>query len=166
MATRTIKLIGKAYSTSGDVSIAVDFNNKAVYNGTVTTVNGEAPKPALPGEELASWTIDTSVTGSIPMAITVTGGTFQFNDLIGNYVEYVDPSADPQVPDTTTFGMLNYNTESSDGKDNVTFSEVDGDGQQRVIVDSNQAEGDWVYSIQDGVTFSCNFIIDADLTVA
>ena len=166
MATRTIKLIGKAYSTSGDVSLVVNFNNTEVFNGTVSTINSAPPAKGEVGLELASWTVDTSVTGSIPLTIAVSGGSFQFNNLIGNYTQWVDPAADPQVPDTTTFDELNYNSTASDGKDNVTFSTVDGEGQQRVIVEPSEDDGEWVYTINDGVTFSCNFIVFAENTVS
>lgn len=175
MATRTIKLMGKAYSTSGDVSIAVDFNNTAAYNGTVTTTNSEPPAKGEAGVELASWTVDTSVTGAVPLSITVTGGTFQFNNLIGNYSGYELQETDgvPNVVDgayvvtvapDAYFGELNFNTVESDGKDNVSFSEVDGDGQQRVVVDTNEI-GDWVYTITNGVTFSCDFSLSPEFVV-
>lgn len=176
MATRTIKLMGKAYSTSGDVSLVVNFNNAEVFNGTVTTENTSAPLKGDTGVELASWTVDTAITGSIPLSITVSGGDFQFNDLIGNYTGFVIQETTPGTSDVvngeyvftenleTYFSALNNNTELSDGKDNVSFSEVDGAPQQRQVVDTAEV-GDWVYTIKDGVTFSCNFVIDASLNV-
>lgn len=176
MATRTIKLMGNAYSTEGDVSLVVNFNNSEVFNGTVTTVASAPPSKGGNGVELATWTIDTSVTGSVPLTIAVSGGSLLFNNLIGNYSGYTLQGTD-YVPDVVDgayvvtvapdayFGELNVNTVESDGKDNVSFSQVDGDGQQRVVIDPEEGIGDWVYTIVDGVTFSCDFVLDPDLVI-
>lgn len=175
MATRTIKLIGKAYSTEGDVSLVVNFNNIEVFNGTVTTIASQPPLKGESGVELASWTVDTSVTGAVPLTIAVSGGSFQFNNLIGNYCGFTlqETNGVPDVVDgayvvvtapDAYFGEINFNTVESDGKDNVSFSEVDGDGQQRVVTDETEI-GDWVYNIADGVTFSCDFVLDPDLVI-
>ena len=176
MATRTIKLMGKAYSTSGDVSLVINFNSTEVFNGTVTTTNSAAPRKGQEGVELATWTVDTSLTGSVPLTIAVSGGTFQFNNLIGNYSGFTVQKTDG-VPDVVDgayvvavapdayFGELNVNTLASDGKDNINFSSVDGDGQQRVVEEAEEELGDWVYTINDGVTFSCNFVLDPNLVI-
>jgi len=175
MATRTIKLMGKAYSTSGDVSLVINFNSTQVFSGTVTTVNSAPPAKGEEGVELATWTVDTNVTGNIPLTIAVSGGTFQFNNLIGNYSGYTlqETDGDPDIIDgayvvtvapDAYFGELNENTVASDGKDNVNFSSVDGDGQQRVVEDANEI-GDWVYTINNGVTFSCDFVLDPNLVI-
>ena len=185
MPTRTVKLIGKAYSTDGDVSIAVNFNNQEVYNGTVTTINSVAPQKGELGVELASWTVDTDLSGAIPMTIAVTGGSFQFNDLQGSHTgfELQDNGLDPSDPDygwlvtegaytvitapADYYGNLNINSASSDGKDNVTFSGGDGIGDPpaRTVINADETLGDWIYTIEDGQTFGCNFRIDADMTV-
>lgn len=177
MATRTIKLIGKAYSTTGDVSLVINFNSVEVFNGTVATENTQAPVKGDTGVELATWTIDTSVTGSVPVTIAVSGGTFQFNDLYGNYSGYeLQDSDDDGIPDivdgayvaTTApvdyFGDLNTNTLASDGKENVSFSEQDGEGQTRNVTVDTEV-GDWVYTVLDGVTFSCDFVLDPNLVI-
>ena len=175
MATRTIKLMGKAYSTSGDVSLVINFNGTEVFNGTVTTVASAPPAKGEEGVELATWTIDTSVTGSVPLTIAVSGGTFQFSDLEGNYSGFT-PQMTGDIADTLNgeyvvavapvdyVGPLNNNTVSSDGKDNVSFSSVDGDGQQRVVENAEEI-GDWVYTIEDGITFSCDFVLDPNLVM-
>lgn len=175
MATRTIKLMGKAYSTSGDVSLVINFNNSEVFNGTVTTINSAPPAKGEEGVELATWTIDTSVTGSVPLTIAVSGGTFQFNNLTGNYsgftlqetdgvTDVVDGAYVVTVAPDAYFGELNVNTVSSDGKDNVSFSLSSGDTQQRIIEEAGEI-GDWVYTIDDGVTFSCDFVLDSNLVI-
>lgn len=172
MATRTLKLMGKAYSTSGDVSIAVNFNNTQVFNGIVPTVDASAPGDKETPVELATWTVDTSVTGSVPLSITVSNGTFDFTNIAGNYCGYVLQETDgvPDIVDgqyvvlTTPsdhFDDLNINSLESDGKNNVVFTNITGDAPVRNPVDESET-GDWTYRIDDGATFSCDFALDAD----
>lgn len=166
MATRTIQLIGTAYSTSGDVSLVVNFNGTEVFNGTVTTTNSEPPAQGSGGSALCTWTVDTDTTGSIPMSIAVSGGTLHFSDLQGNYVGYElapDYAIIKNVEEV--FGDLNNNTSSSDGKDNVVITGASGDAPARDLTGAGVGlEGDWTYSIEDGATLACDFSIDASLT--
>lgn len=177
MATRTIKLMGKAYSTEGDVSLVVNFNNSEVYNGTVTTANEAAPTtPTDNVVELASWTIDTSLTGSIPLSIAVSGGTLHFQDLKGNYTGAIlQDSDDDGTPDIVDgdyvivtgvadhFGSMNSNSVSTDGKNNVSITNDEGDGQARSATEDT--DGDWIYTVPAGETLTCDFIIDPNLVV-
>jgi len=185
MATRTIKLMGKAYAASGNVSLVVNFNNSEVFNGEVTTTAGASPVKGQTGVELASWTVDTSVSGNIPLSIAVSGGVFHFQTLQGNYVgwepqgtepdnasdhSWADTNADGTEYIVTTqpvnyYGEMNTNSSSSDGKNNVSFSSSDGDTVTRSVVEADETTGEWIYVIQDGVTFSCDFVIDSNLTV-
>lgn len=175
MATRTIKLLGKAYAHSGNTSIVVNFNNTEVFNGEVTTANIETPErtEAVDTAEVCSWTISTDDIGSFPLTISVSGGDFAFYNLQGNYTGYeatYDPDSGNLVSIETapedSWGDMNTNSAASDGKDNVNFSgAVDGQPPVRSIVNAENGEGDWVYHITDGVTFSCNYTIEADHTV-
>lgn len=182
MATRTIKLIGKAYSTSGDVSLVINFNNTQVFNGTVTTVNEESPTIGQTGSELATWTVDTSVTGDIPLSIAVTGGVFHFQTLLGNYTgfelqgtepnnaqdnSWADTSNGEYVVTTTPvnyYAEMNHNSSSTDGKKNPTFSDSDNSADNGTY-DSSSGEGEWIYRIYDGVTFTCDFVVDSSLVI-
>ena len=164
MATRTIRLMGKAYSTSGDVSMVVNFNSTEVHNGTVTTVNGAYLNNEEP-VELATWTIDTSVTGNIPLTITVSGGDVAFTNLSGNYTGYEKNEFDEVITQPVDyFSDLNFNSIESDGKINVSFNPVVGEAQTRTSV-TEEISGDWTYKIEDGVTFSCDFVVDSDLVI-
>lgn len=167
MATRTIKLIGKAYATSGNVSLTVNFNNVQVHNGTVTTTNGASPNTGQTGSELISWTVDTNTTGSIPLSIAVSGGTLHFTDLRGNYVGY-DLADDYSIVQDVDefFSDLNNNTANSDGKDNVSITGYSGDAPSRDLSGPGAGmEGEWTYILEDGTTFTCNFNVDSSLTV-
>jgi hypothetical protein len=174
MATRTIKLMGKAYSTSGDVSVVVNFNSTEVFNGTVTTVNSAYVSGETP-VELASWTVDTSITGDIPLTIAVSGGSLAFTNLHGNYSGYVLQETDGvlDVVDgayvvltdvDAYFGEVNENSSATDGKTNITFSSVDGDAQTRTLANADDY-GDWTYRIDDGITFGCDFALDSSLVI-
>jgi hypothetical protein len=178
MATRTIKFIGKAYSTEGDVSVVVNFNSVEVYSGTVTTVNSECPQKPLSGEnndELFTFDISTDISGSIPLTIAVSNGTLVFFDLIGNYTGYTletDEAGDPVIVDgayvvdvapVDTYGDLNLNTVESDGKNNVVIDPDQGDGQSRAVLNEEES-GDWYYKVWSGSTLSCNFVIENTVT--
>jgi hypothetical protein len=165
MATRTIKLMGKAYSTSGDVSLVVNFNNTEVFNDTVTTVNG-VYQHHQESVELATWTIDTSVTGDIPLSIAVSGGDFAFNNLLGNYSGFeLNEDGTVAVQPADHYNDMNLNTPESDGKTNISYSPADGEVFARGTITDEALMGDWTYRINDGVTFSCDFVINADLVI-
>jgi hypothetical protein len=172
MATRTIKFIGKAYSTDGDVSVVLNFNGVEVFRGIVNTVNGVVPEQPTESEQLFTFTASTDVTGSIPVTIASSGGTLVFNDLLGNYTGYtlerdeadnlvvVDDAYVVTVAPVDTYGDLNNNTEESDGKNNVVIDPDQGDGQVRVVINEDEAIGDWHYKVWDESTLSCNFVIE------
>lgn len=172
MADRTIKLMGKAYAPSGSVSLVVNWNGTEVHNGSVTTSTDTVPlKPAdTDMVELASWTFSTDNVGSFPLSIAVSGGTLHFQQLEGNYVGYsatLDEFGAEVVtvqPDAT-WGDMNTNSASSDGKNSVSISNPDGDAQSRDINEASDGTGDWIYRIDDGATFSCLYEIEADKTV-
>jgi hypothetical protein len=171
MATRTIRFMGKAYSTDGDVSAVVNFNGVEVYSGPVNTVNSEVPEQPTESEQLFTFTTSTDVTGSIPITVACSGGTLVFNDLIGNYTGYtlerdeagdlvvVDDAYVVEVAPVDTNGDLNFNTAESDGKNNVVVDPDQGDGQVRVVINEGE-EGDWHYKVWDGSTLTCDFVIE------
>lgn len=149
MATRTFQLFGKAYSTTGQVSLTVTWNGSQVFSGTVTTINSAPPGVSLDLEQLATWDGTTDLTGNVPLTIAVTGGSLYFGLIKGNYCGW-EPTPD------AFFDDLNNNTESSDGKDNVT---IDGVAQPRTVTKAEDV-GDWHYLIADGSTFACDYVVD------
>ena len=172
MADRTIKLMGKAYASSGNVSLVVNWNGVEVHNGPVTTSSDSIPLKPVDTDmaELASWTFSTDNIGNFPLTITVSGGSLHFQQLESNYVGYsatLDEFGAEVItvqPDAT-WGDMNSNDMTSDGKNNVTISNSDGDAQTRTVSDAADGNGDWIYRIDDGATLSCSYVIDADKTV-
>jgi hypothetical protein len=167
MATRTIKFNGKAYSTTGDVSVTLNFNGSQVYSGTVTTVSGETPTKPIDTDVLFTFETTTDVTGSIPLSISVTGGSLMFDSLFGNYsgkeVDNTDPDNPIVVnPPEEVWSDMNTNTVASDGKNNVA---IDGIAQIRNPITDEEAGGEWFYIIPDGSTLTCDYVIDADAIV-
>jgi len=171
MPNRTIKLIGKAYSTSGNVTITVNWNNSQVYNNTIATASSSIPAQVNPDDcaEVCSWTFTTDTTGSIPLSIAVSGGDFAFHRLDSNYTgkEFAEDGVTVTTAPENFWSDMNYNDASSDGKDNVNFTgNVDGEAPFRDLVTYPEAaDGEWVYNITNGVTFSCDYVVDPDLTV-
>lgn len=177
MADRTIKLMGKAYAPSGSVSLVVNWNNTEVHNGPVTTSTDTIPLKPVNGDmvELASWTISTDDIGSFPLTIAVSGGSLHFQQLNGNYSGYEAhlTTADNEVPGTLSgervidvqpvdwYGEINVNSADSDGKNNVVITNADGDAPSRDVTVDGGGDGDWIYRIDDGATFSCDYAVDA-----
>lgn len=166
MATRTVKVIGRAYSTTGSVTLVINWNGSEVYNGTVPTVNGviaERPDPA-DMQEVCNFTTTTDVTGDIPLSISASGGSLAFADLFGNYTGYEGTAPDAVTTEPVDFYYtMNYNTAESDGKNNVSLSP--DDGQARTIIDGDSTLGEWIYKIYDGSTLSCDYSVDPNMTV-
>jgi len=175
MATRTIRLIGTAYSTSGNVSLTVNFGGSQVFSGNVATTNSAAPVQPVDGDSngVANWTVDTSVSGNQTLSIAVSGGTFHFCDLIGNYTgANVDRTGPTDVTITAPadwYDDLNQNTATFDGKGNVTITPADGDAPviDRSGLHETQGEriGEWYYTVPDGSTLACDFYIDSNRLV-
>jgi hypothetical protein len=188
MANRTIKLKGAAFSSDGtDITLTINMNNSQVYSGTVSATAGTYPtaqSDSISIVEVCSWTLSTSVTGAVPVSIAVSGGTFVFEDLIGNYVngEVAHNDPDPSGSDymidsdgyyvwsvdpSVNFDILNENSVSSDGKTNISYTNAPDDWivPSRNPVTEAEQQGEWRYPIPDGATLSFDFQIDASKTV-
>lgn len=69
-----LKLWGKAYSTSGNVSVTISVNDTEVFDGEVTTTNSSTPAHAV-AESIAAVTINDDLMGNtIGVVVNVTGG--------------------------------------------------------------------------------------------
>jgi len=180
MVQRIVKLIGDAYSTSGDVHLLATYNGSEIINGTIaTTLTDVIPELGVSfspdPNELVQFETTTDNTGPIPVSITVTGGTLFFRHFWMNYTGFVQErqATDPNTPidpdDSGTYTWVttvepdshyedpNTNTVESDGILNLTKN---GHAWQwRTDVDSNML-GDWVYPISDGETVTFDFFVD------
>lgn len=189
MATRTIKVMGSAYATSGDVTITVAYNGSTVYTGTVPTTAVEVLPTHQPNADinwfdtLCSFNSTTDVSGEIPMTITVSGGTVFFSTLHMNYlgpimgVEPTDPAVEMNKDDPSTFtdvvvtptvehfGDPNTNSLATDGVTNTTLDGNAWNWRTDVPVREDGIYGDWAYPISDGVEFGCDFYVDPAMTI-
>lgn len=179
MVQRIVKMIGSAYSTSGDVHVQATYNGIEILNGPViTTVNdvipvaGQLPDRAL--DELVQFETTTDTTGQIPVSITVTGGTLFFTQFRMNYTgctrvrQATDPAApiDPDDSDTYTwvvtvppdsyFSDPNINTVESDGISNLTKNGLPWEWRVNV----GDRLGEWMYPVHDGETLTFDFFVD------
>jgi len=171
MATRTIKFLGKAYSADGDVSLDVSINGNQVHNGTVTTkpVTDITTQQSDDLYEMFEFTIDSSISGVIPVSISVSGGVAYFGILSGNYSGYTlslneNNEKYIEISPENFYRDLNNNTIESDGKTNISISPSDGDLPTRELLDETQI-GDWHYCIPENSTFTCDYYIDPDLEI-
>lgn len=184
MVQRIVKLIGDAYSTSGDVHVLATYNGGEIINGIVTTtavdvIPAAGTLPSSPLQEIVIFETTTDTTGQMPVSITVTGGTLFFRHFWMNYTGYVTElqATDPNVPinpdDPSTFIWVttvepdsyytdpNTNTVESDGISNLTKNGESWTWRQNV----GNRTGDWVYPIASGETVTFDFFVDPNNVV-
>jgi len=164
MPNRTFRFSGKAYSTTGDVTVTASFNNTPVFSGTVPTVSGVAPgRNTDPLDLWFTADIDASITGNVPLSITVSNGTAFYGDVDANY-SGCDATYDPvthalvsvQTQPVDFYADCNINTEESDGKLDVKINGVDG---VRVVFGESEA-GEWQYFVPTNGVFTCQLFVD------
>jgi hypothetical protein len=87
MTVRTAKLLGRAYSDEGPVSLDVAWNGVDVFSGPVLThPNDQKPLDSLtPRDFLCEWTFPMDVYGDVPIRVTVTGGELWWQALWTNF---------------------------------------------------------------------------------
>jgi hypothetical protein len=179
MVQRIVKLIGSAYSTSGDVHVQATYNGVEILNGPVTTTvadvipaAGQLPGPVI--DELVIFETTTDTTGQIPVSITVTGGTLFFTQFRMNYTGFTqerqatDPAAPIDPDDSDTYNWVvtvqpdsyysdpNINTVESDGILNLTKNGESWPWRVNV----GDRLGHWVYPISAGETIAFDFFVD------
>ena len=172
MATRTFRFFGKAYTTGSPVSVTLDFNGQVVYTGTIPATTGITP--GKNGEALVqmfTFTADTSVSGAIPVEMSVSGGDLFWGVFDANYagpvyeVDPNNPGPDPKnpnmiivTPSSENYGPVFYPTLETDGRDNV---QIDGvAAPPRVVVNPDELGG-WQYLVRNGSVLTCTQQIDS-----
>jgi hypothetical protein len=186
MTTRTVKIMGSAYSSSGNVSIAVDYDGSRVFTGDIPTINvgmipiGQPNEASDWKQELGLFETDTEITGNIPVTVTVTNGKLFFGHFWMNYIgplmerEQVDPGIpiDPTDPSTyrwveildtqSNYGGPNTNSFESDGVTNTMLNDQTWNIRTNI---TEELLGDWAYPLDAGDTFKFDFYVDPDKIV-
>jgi hypothetical protein len=172
MPARTFKFLGKAYSTTGNVSVTATFNGAQVYSGEVPTLAQVPPGRNLETlDEFFQWVGDTDLSGNIPFTLSVSNGTVFFGEPFANYSGFEATINFDTTPPTWAsietepvdyWADVNMNTVETDGKYNVT---VNGVAQSRVL-QSDTEIGDWQYTVPNGATLACDIFIDPNVTQA
>jgi hypothetical protein len=161
MTTRTIKMMGNAYSTDGDVTLTVSFNGTQVHSGTVTTTASDLPDDVSSNiQEMFTFSLDSSTTGDLPISITASGGSFVFASLQGNYALNGVQGNDP----ATIWDYMHVNTVEQEGKKNPQINGSAYTPARSELV-TNDLLGPWCYVIKDGETFTCDYEVRADQIV-
>jgi len=185
MADRTVKMYGKAYGAN-PVAVTVNFNDVEVFNATVTSVNEDVDQRVDWADliELCGFTIDTSVSGNVPISITVSGGdlifhTFhanyagaEFNDEIGPGISGALPHPWPVTLDTKahfadisgiTYDNTDINRITGDGKTNIVIAETDLSEMARAelteMYTSSDTGGVRNFCIYDGQTMTADLYV-------
>lgn len=157
---RTYRLTGIAYSTSGDVTVTVEWNNTQVYTGTVTTQSGATPSVAPSTSNLIEWQ-GPFVEGDVPVSISVSGGDLIWNTIIANYSGYTG-----DIDPVDFFGELNDNTATDDGRTNLDIQPRDGELPTYAPGDPSASDfGEWNYKILNGQTLTCDYRVQANYSI-
>lgn len=151
MATRTITQQGQAYGAT-TASITASINGTEIFSGPVLTL--DQPPPPMPGTQIVnnlfSWTVDTSFTGSQTLSISVLGSLLILADTQANYILPGNVAADQ--------GLSYWQTiDSQEVVDPFTNVTIDGSAQTR----GSQPTGQWYWLIQPGQTFQATVNITA-----
>lgn len=87
MTVRTAKLLGRAYSDAGPVTLDIAWNGVNIWRGTVLThTRDQQPLDAMtPRDFLCEWQFSTDVHGEIPIRISVSGGELWWQAVWFNY---------------------------------------------------------------------------------
>jgi len=143
-----LKLWGKAYSTSGNVSVTISVNDTEVFNGEVTTTNASTPAHAV-AESIAAVTINDDLMGApVGVVVNVTGG-----DLILMGFGTADSAFGDQP------GQLKSNVVIDGG---TAYSPTDADILATgVYVDDGANPGEFHIDITDGSIVSFDYALPA-----
>jgi hypothetical protein len=167
MADRTIKIYGKVWGDSTDpATVSITWNGQQVYNGTVPT-SDSSPDPQVGFPDMivmATWAIDTSVTGSQPLEISVQNGSLLFHTLHGNYMGNTTNIDDNTVlPSIDNYlDLSGRSTVESDGHNNV---KINGVLELRNATSEVELGGKWNWMVPNGGTLTCDVVVVASQDV-
>lgn len=160
MADRTIKIYGKVWGNpSNPATLSIKWNEQQIYNDTIPT-SDSLPSPQLAFSDmivLATWTIDTSVTGTQPLEISVQNGSFLFHTLHGNYMGNQINNGEIVLPSIDNYSDLSGPaTVESDGHNNVKIN-----GVLEVRTPNSEAEsfGKWNWMVPNEGTLACDVVV-------
>ena len=160
MADRTIKIYGKVWGNSADpATVSIKWNGQQVYNGTVPT-SDDVPNASITFSDMivmATWTIDTSVTGSQPLEISVQNGSLVFHTLHGNYMSNRLNEDGSVLPPVDNYNDLSGpSTVESDGHNNV---KINGVLQVRNPDSESEIFGKWNWLVPNAGTLTCDVVV-------
>jgi hypothetical protein len=135
MANRQVKFMGY---TDTETNASFVFNGVTVFDGSISA-SGSKDTPV----ELFSFDVDQTLSGNIPMSITVTNGNISFTNLTFNYTTTKDP---------TTFTNNELNDKLDITLDNEPYL------INRV---GNGDDGAWHVNVSNNQTLNCNYVTSA-----
>lgn len=162
---RTFQFYGQGYGST-PVSITARINNTLVFSGEIPTVDLPVnPQPAPPLSEQPvivtipdSAALNTDFAGSLPMTITVAGGTgVIFGEIFANYYQG-NLQTDPNAGISTGFAQCYIgNPVNSEGTPDTRSSvQINGVTQ---VPPLDKSVGCWNWFLQPGDTMTYNWNI-------
>jgi hypothetical protein len=141
MGTRTVQVIGEAYSETGSCALTMEFNGSTVFDGTVAATAATSPAPNTSKKALFEFEVpDTLSNLTAPSRIVVTEGTIFISTLAANK---------SSIDDLTQFVEIVYAAPAL--KTNVT---IDG-----VLLDAVEPEDGWHYRVEPGETLEIDWAL-------
>lgn len=160
---RTFQFYGVGYGSS-PVSVTASINSTQIFSGAVPTVDQPVnPQPTpLPSDQVVLFTLpdsavlNTDFAGSLPMTITVTGGSgVLFGDIFSNYF-IGDPAAGAGLGNTYGQNYTGNPINSESTPDPRSSVQIDGVTQVPPLPTSL---GVWNWYIPANSTFTYNWNI-------
>ena len=163
---RTFQFRGVGYGDT-PVTVIATANGVEIFNGTIPTLSGPVPD-VYPTPDAAYETVafslensaeyNTNFRGSVPMEITVTGGSHAiFTDILCNY--YGNVSADPNAGSAEHFAPC-YNGQPVNSESTLDArSSVFVNGTQQVPDLCPASTGGWVWAVSNPGTITYNWNI-------
>jgi hypothetical protein len=153
-------MYGKAYGEN--VSLQASFNDVEIINGTITSTNTD-PDLSVDWADLdvlVTFSLDSSVTGSVPFTATVSGGTFIFHTFHANYCgDVVDGGGAVVTPSVDHITDISFDAAPPDaGHNNITIAGV---SKTPDLASDPTFTGAWNWVVEDGETISMDINVSA-----
>jgi hypothetical protein len=168
MANRTLKIYGQGYGTT-PVSLEITLDGTTVFSGEIDTVDQPwQPTPQdldsntapVIATISASALVPTEFAGTLPMTVTVSGGSAAYlGDIFSNY-QTGNVDASPTAGTATDFGRCYFGTPTNSENTPDCRSSVEIDGVVQVPP-LTHSKGTWWWMVSTGSTMTCDFNIAA-----
>ena len=158
MTTRIFQQHARGYGAA-PTNITVTLDGQEIFSGPILTEN--SPLPVLPDpdinitNEIFTWEKDSTFSGTMELAITVSGSPLLLADTLANY-----PTNSPEYADQFV-GFYSYVDGGTEYSDPFTNEQIDGIPVSRIA--DPALSGQWWWKIMPGSVFTATININASV---